>query len=54
MQLAQRVGIRGTPTIFVNGRILQNRSLEGFKQIIDPALKEAASGQKPPDQTGGS
>ena len=54
MQLAQRVGIRGTPTIFVNGRILQNRSLEGFKQIIDPALKEADSGQKPPDQTGGS
>jgi len=54
VQLAQRVGVRGTPTIFVNGKILQNRSLDGFKQIIDPALKEAASGQKPADQTGGS
>ncbi len=54
MQLAQRVGVRGTPTVFVNGKILQNRSLEGFKQIIDPAIKEAASGQKPADQTGGS
>jgi len=46
MQLAQRVGVRGTPTIFVNGKILQNRSLEGFKQMIDPVLKGAAPGQK--------
>jgi protein-disulfide isomerase len=41
--LAQRVGVRGTPTIFVNGRILQQRSLDGFKQIIDPILKEASA-----------
>jgi protein-disulfide isomerase len=47
-QLAQRVGVRGTPTIFVNGRILQNRSLDGFKEIIDPILKNAAAGQKAP------
>jgi protein-disulfide isomerase len=39
--LAQRSGVRGTPTIFVNGKILQQRSLDGFKQIIDPILKEA-------------
>ena len=54
IQLAQRVGVRGTPTIFVNGKILQNRSLDGFKEIIEPALKEASSGQKPPDHTNGS
>lgn len=54
MQLAQRVGVRGTPTIFVNGKLLQNRSLDGFKQIIDPALKEAAAKSKPDSQAGGS
>ena len=31
-------GVRGTPSIFVNGRILQQRSLPGFKQIIDEEL----------------
>ena len=54
MQLAQRVGVRGTPTIFVNGKLLQNRSLDGFRQIIDPALKEAAAQPKQGSQTGGS
>lgn len=31
-------GVRGTPTIFINGRLLQQRSLPGFKQIIDEEL----------------
>ena len=31
-------GVRGTPSIFVNGRTLTQRSLEGFKQIIDDEL----------------
>jgi protein-disulfide isomerase len=31
-------GLRGTPSIFVNGRLLQQRSLPGFKQIIDEEL----------------
>jgi protein-disulfide isomerase len=34
-----RAGVRGTPTIFVNGRLLQARSLDGFKQAIDPILQ---------------
>lgn len=38
MQLAQQVGVRGTPTIFVNGKLLQTRSVDGFKQLADPAL----------------
>lgn len=47
--LAQRAGVRGTPTIFVNGKILQTRSLDGFKQMIDPMLKEggAAAAEQP-------
>jgi len=46
VQLAQRVGVRGTPTIFVNGKIVQNRSLDGFKEIIDPILKDAAAAKQ--------
>ncbi|MGH7790314.1 MAG: DsbA family protein [Candidatus Binatia bacterium] len=40
IRLGQRVGVRGTPTIFVNGKYLQNRSLDGFKQVIEPMLKD--------------
>jgi len=32
-------GVTGTPTIFVGGRKLNNRSLEGFKALIDAELK---------------
>lgn len=35
--------VRGTPTIFVNGKVLQNRSLTGFQEMIDAELKKAAS-----------
>jgi len=31
-------GVRGTPSIFINGRMLQQRSLPGFKQVIDAEL----------------
>ena len=31
-------GVRGTPSIFVNGRLLQQRSPEGFKNAIDAEL----------------
>jgi len=31
-------GVRGTPTIFINGRLLQERSLPGFKKAIDEEL----------------
>ena len=31
-------GVRGTPSIFINGRRLQQRSLPGFKQVIDEEL----------------
>ena len=33
-------GVRGTPAIFVNGKRLKNRSLAGFQQAIDAALKK--------------
>jgi len=33
-----RVGIRGTPTLFLNGRQVSDRSYEGLKRAIDAAL----------------
>ena len=33
-------GVRGTPAIFVNGKRLNNRSLAGFQQAINAALKK--------------
>jgi protein-disulfide isomerase len=40
MKLAQASGVRGTPTIFVGGKRLMNRSKDGFKAMIDPLLKK--------------
>ena len=48
-RLARRAGVRGTPTVFVNGRLLQNRTLDGFRTLIDPMLSETpapAAGQE--------
>ena len=38
LQDGVKAGVRGTPSIFINGRQLQQRSLEGFKQVIDEEL----------------
>ena len=35
-----QAGVRGTPTVFVNGRLLRNRSMAGFQELIEKALKE--------------
>ena len=35
-------GVRGTPSIYVNGRRFQGqRTLEGFKPVIDEEIKKA-------------
>jgi len=36
----RRIGVRGTPTIFVNGKLLQQRSLAGFSAMIDNELNK--------------
>jgi protein-disulfide isomerase len=43
MQEGKAADVTGTPTIFVNGKRLMNRSLDGFKQMI-----EASTGKAPP------
>lgn len=40
MQDAQKAGVSGTPTIFVNGRLLKNRSIQGFQQQINEELNK--------------
>jgi len=37
---AQIAGVTGTPTIFINGQRLKNRSPQGFQSMIDEALKK--------------
>jgi protein-disulfide isomerase len=54
---AQVIGVRGTPAVFVNGRLLQNRSPQGLEEAVEAALKEppkpgTASGPAPPSGPG--
>ncbi len=42
LEEGQRAGVRGTPTIYVNGRELKHRSPEGLQALID---KELAHGK---------
>ena len=37
--------VRGTPAIFINGRLLKNRSLAGFQSAIDKELKKVKEGK---------
>lgn len=37
---AKAADVQGTPTFFVNGKRLMTRSLDGFKQGVDEALKK--------------
>ncbi|MCW5954911.1 MAG: thioredoxin domain-containing protein, partial [Propionibacteriaceae bacterium] len=40
-RLARRAGVRGTPTVFVNGRLLQDRTLDGVRALVEPMLRAA-------------
>ncbi|HAK59514.1 MAG TPA: hypothetical protein DCO77_03895 [Nitrospiraceae bacterium] len=40
MNEGNRAGLRGTPTIYVNGKLLKSRGFQGFQQMIDEALKK--------------
>jgi protein-disulfide isomerase len=35
-----RLGILGTPTVYVNGKVLNDRSLQGFQTAIEGELKK--------------
>jgi len=36
----QRAGVRGTPTVFINGIRLRDRSLQGFQAAIDKQIEK--------------
>ena len=40
-----RVGVRGTPTVFINGRLLRNRSQAGFQAMVEKMLKKGDARQ---------
>ena len=44
LALGAKSDVRGTPSFFVNGKIAQNRTLDGFKAQVDAELK--AKGKK--------
>ena len=40
MNNGRQAEVRGTPTVFINGKKLRNRSLPGIYQVIDAELKK--------------
>ena len=42
MQLGGKAGVRGTPAAYINGVSLKDRSIKGFKKVIDAELRKAA------------
>ena len=36
----RQAGVRGTPTVFINGKVLRKRNLKGFEDIIEAELKK--------------
>ena len=41
IQNGKAIGVRGTPTIFLNGKRVKNRSMQGFQQMIEAELSKA-------------
>ena len=46
MQEGRTAGVTGTPTLFINGRKVKNRSPNGIQQMIDSELKKAKRKKK--------
>jgi len=40
MNDGRQANVRGTPTIFVNGKLLNQRTLQGFQQVIEAELRK--------------
>jgi protein-disulfide isomerase len=41
MMEGQRIGIRSTPTVFINGKLLERRNFKNFQLRIDAELKKS-------------
>ncbi len=42
---AQKAGVTGTPSVFINGRALTQRSVQGFQSLIDEELAQSKEGK---------
>ena len=42
LAVGRTVDVGGTPTLFINGKRVMNRSVDGMKQMVDEALKDGA------------
>jgi len=40
LAMAQATGVASTPTFFINGKIVTNRSFEGMKAMVEEELKK--------------
>jgi len=40
IQQGAKAGVNGTPSLFLNGKKVNNRSVDGIKQMVDQALQE--------------
>jgi protein-disulfide isomerase len=40
LEVGRTVDVTGTPTMFINGKRVMNRSLEGMKAMVDEELKK--------------
>jgi len=40
LEVGKTVDVQGTPTMFINGKRVMNRSLEGMKTMVDEELKK--------------
>jgi protein-disulfide isomerase len=36
----RQAGVNSTPSVFINGRLLRNRTLTGFEEVIDKELEK--------------
>jgi len=42
MTIGREIGVVGTPTIYINGRQLRERTIEGISKLVDPIIKKGA------------
>lgn len=42
----KKAGVRGTPTVFVNGRLLRQRTMKGFQTLIEKELQTMKKGDE--------
>lgn len=39
----QQAGVRGTPTVFINGKLLRDKSMRGFQVAVNAGMRQLAA-----------